>query len=80
MQRNQVTIHLPFHRIYLIVDLRGTNLPVAHNSFVTEHQNHAIGPQMRSSLAYLRLSNIYFVSDLISIPYLQAMDISKNKI
>ena len=41
---NQVTIRLPFHRIHITVDLGGTNLPVLHNSFVTENQNRAFGP------------------------------------
>ena len=49
--RNQVTMHLPFYRIHIPVDLGGTNLPVVHNSFVTEHQKREIGPQIRSSLA-----------------------------
>ena len=51
VQGNQVTAHFPFHRIHIPADLGGTNLPVVHNSFVTEHQNQAIGPKMSSSLA-----------------------------
>ena len=39
VQGNQVTMHLPFHRIHIPVDLSGTNLPVVHNSFVTGHDN-----------------------------------------
>ena len=76
---NQVTTHLPFHSILIPVDLEGTNLSVFHNSFVTEHQNRAIGPQMRSSLAYSRLSKLYIFGDLNTIRYLQDMDISNNQ-
>ena len=35
---NQVTIHLPNHRIHVPIDIGGTNLPVVRNSFFTEHQ------------------------------------------
>ena len=67
MHGNQVTMHLPFHRIHIPVDIGGTNLPVVHHSFVTEHQNRALGPQMRSSLAYPRLSNIDIFGGLNTI-------------
>ena len=30
VQGNQVTTHLPFHRIHIPVDLKGNNLPVVH--------------------------------------------------
>ena len=56
VQGNKAIMNLPFHRIHIPVDLGGNNLPVVHYSFVTEHQTKAIGPQMRSSLAYSRLS------------------------
>ena len=79
MHRNQVTMHLPFHRIHIPVDICGTNLPVVHNSFVTEHQKRAIGPQMRSSLAYSRLSKLDIFGDMNTIRYLQDMDISSEQ-
>ena len=47
VQGNQVTMHLPFHSTHIHVDLGDTNLPVVHNSFVTEHQKREICPQMR---------------------------------
>ena len=50
LKENQVTIHLPFNRIQIPIDIGRTYLPMVHNSFVTEHQKRAIGPQMRSSL------------------------------
>ena len=78
MQGNQVTMHLPFHRIHITVDIGGTNLPVVHNSFVTEHQNMEIGPQIRTSLSYSRLSNIYIFGDINTILYIHAMDISRD--
>ena len=52
---NQVTTHLSFHRTHIHVDLCRINLPVFHNSFVTEYQKRKIGPQMRLSLDYSRL-------------------------
>ena len=79
MQVNQVTMHLPFHRIHIPVDICGTNLPVVHNSFVTEHQKREISPQMRSSLAYTILSNLDIFGDLNTIQYLQDMDISRDQ-
>ena len=48
---NQVTMHLPFQRIHIHVDPVRNNLPVVHNSFVTEHQKREISPQIRSLLA-----------------------------
>ena len=42
---NQLTIHFPFHEGDIPVDLVRTNLPVVHNSFVTEHQKREIGLQ-----------------------------------
>ena len=50
LKENQVTINLPFNRIQIPIDIGRTYLPMVHNSFVTEHQKRAIGPQMRSSL------------------------------
>ena len=47
VQGNQATIHLPNNRIHIPIDLGGTNLPVAHTSFVTENQKQAIIPQMQ---------------------------------
>ena len=79
VHRNQVIMHLPFHRIPTPVDIDGTNLLVPHNLFVTEHQKREIVPQMRLSLAYSRLSKLDIIGDLISIRYLQAMDISNNQ-
>ena len=75
---NQSTMHLPFHRIHIPVDLVGTNLPVVHHSFVIEHQKRAIGPQMRSSLAYSILSELDIFGDLNTIQYFQGMDISSE--
>ena len=80
LQGNQVTMYLPFHRIQVPVDIGRTNLPVVRHSFVTEHQRRAIGPQMRSPLAYSRLSNIDIFGDLNTIRYIQAMDISSKQI
>ena len=31
VQVNQVTMHLPFHRIHIPVDIGGNNLPLVHN-------------------------------------------------
>ena len=77
---NQVTMHLPFHRIHIPVDLVRTNLSVVHNLFVTEHQKRAIGPQMDSSLAYSIISNLDILGDLNTIRSIQDMDISSKKI
>ena len=79
VQGYQVTMHLPFHRIHISVDLGGTNLLVVHNSFVTEHQKRAIGPQMRSSLDYSILSELDIVGDIKTCWYIQAMYISREK-
>ena len=76
VQGNQVTMYLPLHRIEILVDLGRTNLPVVHNSFVTEHKNRAIGPQMRSSLGYSIILNLDIFGDLNTIRSLQDMDIS----
>ena len=76
VHRNQVTMHLPFHSIHIPVDLGRTNLPVVHDSFVTEHKNRAIGPQMRSSLGYSIILNLDIFGDLNTIRSLQDMDIS----
>ena len=76
---NEVTMHLPFHRIHIPVDLSGTNLPVVRNSFVTYHQKRAISTQMQSSLAYSILSKLGIFGDMNTIQYLQDMDISSKK-
>ena len=68
-----------FIRIHVPVDLGGTNLPVVHNSFVTEHQKREIVPQMRSSLAYSRLSKIDIFGDLNTIHSLQYMEICREQ-
>ena len=52
VQGNQVTMHLSNCRIHIPIDIGGTNLLVVHNSFVTEHHNWAIGPQIYFLLAY----------------------------
>ena len=52
VQGNQVTMHFTNHRIHIPIDHGGTNLPVVHHSFVTEHQMQEIIPQMRLLLAY----------------------------
>ena len=75
VQGNKITTHLQFHWIHISVDIGGTNLPLVHNSFVTEHQKRVILPQMRSSLAYSILSKLDVFGDLKSIQYLQDMDI-----
>ena len=54
VQENEVTMHLSFHRIYIPVNIGGTNLPVCHNSFMTDHQKQAIDTLMRTSLDYSR--------------------------
>ena len=71
MQGNQVTMKLQNNGIHIPIDIGGTNLPVFNNSFVNKHQNRAIGSQMRSSLAYSRLSKIDFFGDLQYIRSLQ---------
>ena len=76
---NQVTTNFPFNRIHIPVDLGGTNLPVAHNSFVTDNQKREIGPQMCSSLAYSRISNLDTFGDLNTIRSIQDMEISSKK-
>ena len=76
---NQVTTNFPFNRIHIPVDLGGTNLPVAHNSFVTEKQKREIGPQMCSSLAYSRISKLDTFGDLNTIRSIQDMEISSKK-
>ena len=43
-QVNQVTMYFPNNRIQIPIDIGGTDLPVVHNSFVTEHQSREIGP------------------------------------
>ena len=43
VQGNQITIPFQNHRIHIPIDLGGTNLPVVHNSSVSDHQNQAIG-------------------------------------
>ena len=75
MQGNQVTTHLPFERINIPVDLGGTNLPMVHHSFMTEHQKRESVPQMRLALVYPRLSKLGVFGDISSIRYLQNMDI-----
>ena len=57
-------MHLPNDRIHISIDIGGTNLPVFHNSFVTENQKQAIVSQMRSSLAYSRPSKLDLFGDL----------------
>ena len=79
VQGNQVTMYLPFNRIHIHVDHGGTNLPVLHNSFVTGHQNRSIGPQMRPSLDYSRISKLDIFCDTNTVWSLQAMDISINQ-
>ena len=79
MQGNQLTVHFPFHRIHIPVDLGKTDLPVVHNSFFTENKNHAIVPLMRSPLAYSIISNLDVFGYLSSIKYLQDVDISSDK-
>ena len=64
---NQVTMHFAFHMIYIPVDISVTKLPVVHNSFVTEHQKRAIGPQMRLLLAYSIILEIDVFGDLNTI-------------
>ena len=64
---NQVTMHLPLHRIHIPVDCGGTNLSVVHNSFVTKHQNRAIGPKMCLLWAYSILSKLDIFGDLNTI-------------
>ena len=76
---NQVTMQLQNHRIQIPMYPGETNLPVIHNSFVTDHQRREIGPKMRSSLAYSRLSKPDVFGDLKFIQYLQDMDISSNQ-
>ena len=79
MQGNQVTTNFPNNRIHITIDLGRTNLPVVHNSFVTDYQKREIGPQTSSSLTYSRLSKLDVFGDLISIQYLQDMDISSEQ-
>ena len=67
VQRNKLTTQFTLHRIHIHVDLGGIKLPVVHNSFVTKHQKRAIGPQMRSSLDYSRLSKLDVFGDIKSI-------------
>ena len=67
VQGDQVTMHFPFHRIHIPVDIERTNLPVVHNSFVTEHQKKLIGPHICSSLAYTRFSELDIFGDLNTI-------------
>ena len=67
---NRLTMHFPFQRINIPVDFGGTKLPVVHNSIVTKHQNRAISTQMRSSLAYSRLSKLDIFGDLNTIQYI----------
>ena len=61
---NQVTMHFSFHSIRIPVDIGRTNLPLVHNSFVTEHQKWTTSPQMRISLAYSILSKLDVFVDL----------------
>ena len=79
VHQNKVTMQFTFIRIHVPVDLGGTNLPVVHNSFVTEHQKREIFPQMRSSLAYSILSKIDIFGDLNTIWSIQDMAISIEK-
>ena len=67
VHRNQVTMHLTFCRIHIPVDLGATNLTVVRNSFLTEHQRRAIGPQISSSLYYSKLSKLDMFGDLNTI-------------
>ena len=78
VQGKQITIQFQNHRIRIPIDLVGNNLPVVHNSFVTDNQKRAIGNYMRYSFTYLRLSNLGVFGDINSIQYLQAMDISSD--
>ena len=75
MNGNQVTMHLPLNIIHILVDLGSTNLPVLHNSVVTEHRKRAIGTQMQSSLDYSRLSKLDIFGEMNTIQSLQDMDI-----
>ena len=47
VQGDQVTMNLQNHRIHTPIDIGGTNLPVVHNSYVTDHQKRAIGSHMK---------------------------------
>ena len=76
---NQVTMPLPFNRIHIPVDISGTNLQLVNNSYVTEHKNRSISPQMRSALAYSRLSKLDIFGDLNKIQSLRDMDISREQ-
>ena len=80
VQWNQLTMHLTNHSIHVPIGVGGTNLPVVRNSFVTEYQKRAIGPQMLLSLVYSRLSKLDVFGDLKSFRCLQDMDISSDKI
>ena len=46
---------------------------------MTEHQKRAIGPHMRLSLDYSRLSELNIFGDMNIIQYLQDMEISSEK-
>ena len=73
-------MYLPLHRIHIPVYLDSTNMPVVHNSFVTEHQKRAIGNQMHSLLSYSILSELDIYGDLNTNKYIQDMDIYSKQI
>ena len=75
VQGNEVTMNLTNHRIHIPIGLGGTTLPVFHY----ENQKRAIGSKLRLFLAYSRLSKLDLFGDIKYIRYLQAMDISSNK-
>ena len=77
---NQVTMRMTNHsRINIHIETCGTNLPVIHNSFVTEHQKRHIGPQMPSLLAHSRLGQLDLFGDVDSIRSFQALTTDKDK-
>ena len=63
-------MYLKFNRIHITVYIGGANLSVVHNSFVNDHQKRTIGPQMRSSLAYSKLSKLDIFGNLNTIQYI----------
>jgi hypothetical protein len=77
---NQVTMHLPIHRIIIPIELGGTNLPVSYTLFVSQRKKEDIGPQMRLWLAFSRLSKLDSFGDLDSIETLQAENLLSEKI
>ena len=54
-------------------------MPILHDSFVSEKEKRAIGPQMCSSLAATRLSTLNLFDNLTTIGTQQALGLSSQQ-